>query len=98
METAVITTSPAPETRHLPVMLSVVFAVLRPQPGTDFLDGTVGGGGHAAALLEASTPTGRLFGLDRDEQALDIAARRLASFSGRFMLLHENFSQARSVL
>jgi 16S rRNA (cytosine1402-N4)-methyltransferase len=98
METAVITTSPAPETRHLPVMRSEVLALLRPRPGTDFLDGTVGGGGHAAALLEASAPNGRLFGLDRDEQALDIAARRLAPFSGRFTLLHENFSQARSVL
>jgi 16S rRNA (cytosine1402-N4)-methyltransferase len=98
METAVITTSPAPETRHLPVMRSEVLALLRPRPGTDFLDGTVGGGGHAAALLETCTPNGRLFGLDRDEQALDIAARRLAPFSGCFTLLHENFSQARSVL
>ncbi|HEV8715371.1 MAG TPA: 16S rRNA (cytosine(1402)-N(4))-methyltransferase RsmH [Candidatus Binatia bacterium] len=93
-----MTTDPMPGTHHLPVMLAEVLALLRPQPGADFLDGTVGGGGHAAALLEASAPGGRLFGLDRDGQALLIAARRLAPFSGRFVLVHENFSQARAVL
>ncbi|MBI3801334.1 MAG: 16S rRNA (cytosine(1402)-N(4))-methyltransferase RsmH [Deltaproteobacteria bacterium] len=93
-----MTTNPRPETRHLPVMLSEVLALLRPRPGADFLDGTLGGGGHAAALLEASAPAGQLLGLDRDDQALSIAARRLAPFSGRFILLHENFSHARSVL
>ena len=93
-----MTTNPMPETRHVPVMLSEVLALLCPRPGADFLDGTVGGGGHAAALLAASAPAGRLLGLDRDDQALGIAARRLALFSGRFVLFHENFSQARSVL
>src|SRR5262249_14892967 len=98
METAALTTNPLPETWHLPVMLSEVLALLSPRPRADFLDGTVGGGGHAAALLEATTPTGRLFGLDRDSQALSIAAQRLAPFSGRFILVQENFSQARAVL
>src|SRR5438552_14021443 len=98
MEAVAMTTDPTPGIRHLPVMLTEVLTLLRPGPGADFLDGTVGGGGHAAALLEASTPGGRLFGLDRDDQALLLAAQRLAPFSGRFILARENFSQAQSVL
>lgn len=93
-----MTTNPTSGTRHLPVMLSEVLALLRPRPGADFLDGTVGGGGHAAVLLEASAPGGRMFALDRDDQALVVAAQRLAPFSSRFVLVHENFSRARSVL
>ncbi len=98
MEAARLTTDAAPGTRHLPVMLSEVLALLRPRPGANFLDGTIGGGGHAAALLEASAPGGRLLGMDRDDQALIVTAQRLTPFSGRFVLVHENFSQARSVL
>ncbi|HKA56081.1 MAG TPA: 16S rRNA (cytosine(1402)-N(4))-methyltransferase RsmH [Candidatus Binatia bacterium] len=98
MDAVAMTTDPTPGTRHLPVMLEEVLTLLHPRPGADFLDGTVGGGGHAAALLEASAPGGRLFGLDRDDQALTLAAQRLAPFSGRFILAHENFSRARAVL
>ena len=79
-------------------MLSEVLALLRPRPGANFLDGTVGGGGHAAALLAASAPEGQLLGMDRDEQALVVAAQRLELFSGRCVLVHENFSQAYAVL
>jgi len=98
MEAVAMTTIPTPGTSHLPVMLSEVLALLRPRPGADFLDGTVGGGGHAAALLEASAPGGWMFALDRDDQALVVAAQRLAPFSNRVVLVHENFSRARAVL
>lgn len=87
-----------PATLHVPVMMEEVLAFLRPRPHADFLDGTVGGGGHAAALLEASAPNGRVLGLDRDAEALAAAERRLAPFAGRYVLVHENFSQALAAL
>lgn len=75
---------PDDEYGHEPVLLREVVAVLDPQPGGRFIDGTVGAGGHAAALLEATAPDGRLLGFDRDPAALGFAARRLAPFGRRF--------------
>jgi 16S rRNA (cytosine1402-N4)-methyltransferase len=79
-------------------MKAEVLAVLRPRSGANFLDGTVGGGGHAAAILEACAPTGTLLGLDRDADALATASQRLAAFADRCILVHENFSKAAAVL
>lgn len=87
-----------PATLHVPVMMAEVLAFLRPRPHAYFLDGTVGGGGHAAALLEASASNGRVLGLDRDAEALAVAERRLTPFADRYVLVHENFSQALAVL
>ncbi|MGH7964946.1 MAG: 16S rRNA (cytosine(1402)-N(4))-methyltransferase RsmH [Candidatus Binatia bacterium] len=92
------TTDSMPAAQHVPVMMTEVLALLRPRPQADFLDGTVGGGGHTAALLEASAPDGRVLGLDRDAEALGVAGQRLASFAGRCVLRHENFSQAPAAL
>ena len=86
----------APE--HIPVMLEQVLSFLQPCLGGDILDGTLGGGGHAAALLESSCGKGRLLGLDRDPRALLVARRRLAPFVGQHVTLHANFSQAAAVL
>src|SRR5262249_5172674 len=81
-----------PEFVHKPVMVAEVLIALRPTPGGRYVDGTLGGGGHAAAILRASTPNGWLFGSDRDGAALEAAAARLAEFSGRFELRRGNFS------
>lgn len=78
---------------HQPVLLAEVLAGLRPQPGGVYVDGTLGGGGHAAALLGASSPSGRLFGCDRDGVAVAGAGRRLAEYSGRFELRQGSFAQ-----
>jgi 16S rRNA (cytosine1402-N4)-methyltransferase len=56
-------------------------------------DGTVGGGGHAAALLRASGPTGRLAGCDRDGMAVEAAKARLSEFAGRFEIRQGNFAE-----
>jgi 16S rRNA (cytosine1402-N4)-methyltransferase len=80
-------------TEHVPVLLAELLDGLQPAPNDVFIDGTLGGGGHAAALLEASAPGGRLLGLDRDAAALARAAERLASYGSRVTLVQSSFSQ-----
>jgi 16S rRNA (cytosine1402-N4)-methyltransferase len=78
---------------HVPVMVNEVLHYLRPERGGLYLDGTLGGGGHAEAILEVA-PTARLIGVDRDPDARGEAARRLARFDDRFMLVAANFAEA----
>jgi 16S rRNA (cytosine1402-N4)-methyltransferase len=77
---------------HRPVLMAEVLDALRPMPGRRYADGTVAGAGHAAAILDASSPTGWLFGCDRDGVAVEVARARLARFAGRFELRHGNFA------
>lgn len=81
-----------PEFLHKTVLLREVLEALRPRRGHLFVDGTLGGAGHSFACLEASSPDGRLIGLDRDEAALLAAETRLAPFAGRFQLHRANFA------
>src|SRR5512145_1455327 len=76
---------------HAPVMADEVLRWLAPvPPGAWIVDGTVGLGGHAAALLAHATDS-RLLGLDRDAETLEHAARRLAPFGARCVLRHADF-------
>ncbi len=82
-----------PEFAHKSVLLAEVIEALQPKPGGNFFDGTLGGAGHAAAILRASAPDGWLWGMDRDGDALEAARVRLAEFAGRFELRRGNFSE-----
>jgi 16S rRNA (cytosine1402-N4)-methyltransferase len=82
---------------HQAVLLQEVIEALQPHPGGIYLDATVGAGGHATALLQASAPDGQLFGLDQDKSALEIAARQLAQFGHRVHLFHANFDRLADV-
>ena len=73
-------------------MMAEVMAALQPKPGGRYADGTIGGGGHAAVILAASSPTGWLCGCDRDGSAIEAAGKRLAEFAGRFELRQGNFA------
>ena len=75
---------------HLPVMLEEAMQALDPQPGGLFADGTLVGGGHSEEILKRIGPEGRLYGIDRDRDAIEAASQRLASYPG-FTLLHGNF-------
>jgi 16S rRNA (cytosine1402-N4)-methyltransferase len=78
---------------HAPVMVEEVMGMLRPERGGTFLDGTLGGGGHAEALLERG-PRTRLIGVDRDPDALAEAGERLARFGDRVRLVRSTFGRA----
>lgn len=83
----------SPEFVHKTVMTAEVLDALKPKSSGQYADGTVGGGGHAAAILATSSPTGWLFGSDRDGAAVEAATRRLAEFAGRFEVRRGNFAE-----
>jgi 16S rRNA (cytosine1402-N4)-methyltransferase len=75
-------------------MAAEVLAALKPRPDVRYADGTLGGAGHAAALLAASSPTGWLSGCDRDGVAVETARARLVDkFAGRFEIRRGNFAE-----
>ncbi len=76
---------------HRPALLTESLHHLALRPGARVVDGTIGGGGHAAAILEAIGPTGTLIGLDVDEEALETSRRRLAADADRLCLLRCSF-------
>ena len=85
------------EVGHLPVMVDEVIEFLAPRSDSLQIDATLGGAGHAERVLEASSPGGRLLGLDADEAAIARSARRLARFGDRAVLRRANFEQLSEV-
>lgn len=77
---------------HVPVLYNEVLDGLMLRPGGLYIDGTVGAGGHAAGILEATAPDGRLIGFDRDAATLKVAAERLAGFGDRVSLIHAPYT------
>jgi 16S rRNA (cytosine1402-N4)-methyltransferase len=77
--------------QHVPIMLHEVLEALQPRAGGRYVDCTVDGGGHAAALLAASAPDGRLLGLDADPTAIALARDRLEPYRERTTLVQSNF-------
>ncbi|MDD5251912.1 MAG: 16S rRNA (cytosine(1402)-N(4))-methyltransferase RsmH [Patescibacteria group bacterium] len=84
--------------RHVPVLLNETIELLDLKPNANVVDGTLGAGGHAAAILERTAPNGRLLGLDLDEAALEAARSSLQRFGSRAMLVHANYREAERVI
>ena len=82
---------------HTPVMLPEVLRALDVQPGDRYIDCTLGGGGHAAAILEHSSPGGQLLGIEADPSALEVAKERLQYFSASTLLVNDNFSNLQTI-
>jgi 16S rRNA (cytosine1402-N4)-methyltransferase len=76
---------------HVPVLLDEVIAGLQARPGGCFVDCTTGLGGHAAALLERISPSGRLLGIDADPEAIKISQDRLSDHGEAVVLVNDNF-------
>jgi 16S rRNA (cytosine1402-N4)-methyltransferase len=83
---------------HIPALLSEIIEALAPHPGGVYLDGTLGAGGYAEAILNASEPDGKVIGLDLDLAAIEETARRLASYGERFVAVHGGYHEAAAIL
>jgi 16S rRNA (cytosine1402-N4)-methyltransferase len=83
---------------HLPVLLDEVIHYLAPQDGGLYVDGNLGLGGHSGAILEASSPGGRVIGFDWDEDALAQARINLERYKGRVEIVRRNFAEIKEVL
>ncbi len=83
--------------QHIPVLVQEVLDGLAVRPGGAYLDATVGGGGHACAILQVSSPDGRLLGLDRDPDAIRRALKRLSAFGDRVKVVHASYVELRRV-
>ncbi|MBN2569254.1 MAG: 16S rRNA (cytosine(1402)-N(4))-methyltransferase RsmH [Deltaproteobacteria bacterium] len=83
---------------HRPVMLKETVASLDCRPGGVYLDGTLGGGGHASEILARTAPDGILVGIDLDDDALRESRERLSIFGDRKFLVQGNYSELKTIL
>ena len=88
------------EERHVPVLRDRILDLLAPalaEPGSVYVDGTLGMGGHSEAVLQRC-PKARVVGIDRDPEALELAGERLAAFGDRFTPVHAVYDEIADVL
>ncbi len=78
---------------HIPVLLQEVLHFLQPKSGGVYVDGTLGMAGHSEAILQASSPDGRLIAFDWDDKAIALAEQRLEKFTGRYQIIRRNFAE-----
>jgi 16S rRNA (cytosine1402-N4)-methyltransferase len=86
-----------PPSTHIPVLLQESIKALSVQPGGRYIDCTLGAGGHAAAILDHSSPGGQLLGIDADPKAIKIARTRLEDYRGSSLLVNENFVNLQTI-
>ena len=82
---------------HVPVLSQQVVEGLQVRPGGRYIDCTVGEGGHAASILEAGSPGGRLLGIDLNPHALETAEERLYSYRDSFVLVNDSFNDLKRI-
>lgn len=83
---------------HTSVLLAEALELLAVRSGGRYVDGTLGLGGHAEAILERSAPDGTLLGVDKDAEALALARERLARFGDRVRIAHADFRAVPALL
>ena len=82
---------------HIPVLREEAIEALAVQPGGRYIDCTLGAGGHAAAILERSSPGGQLLGIDADPRAIKAAQANLEAYSDSSLLVNQNFADLRAI-
>lgn len=86
------------KTKHVPILVNEVLETLDCRPGKNFLDLTLGGGGHTESILKATAPDGRVVGCDRDEEALARTRIKLADYGERVRFVHRAISDVEQTL
>lgn len=84
--------------KHVSVLLDETIAGLNIKPDGIYVDGTLGGGGHAYEVLKRLSPKGRLIGIDQDGEALKAAGERLKEFGEQVTLVRDNYSEIERIL
>jgi 16S rRNA (cytosine1402-N4)-methyltransferase len=82
---------------HIPVLVNETIQALAVQLGGRYVDCTLGGGGHAAAILEHSSPGGQLLGIDADPQAIKVAEAKLQTYRDSTLLINDNFVNLQAI-
>ena len=83
---------------HKSVLLDEVIEYLNIRPDGIYVDGTLGGAGHSYEIVKRLSKTGRLIGVDQDEDAICEAGRRLQEYEDRVTIVRSNYSQIRDIL
>lgn len=83
---------------HQAVMLKEVIEYLQPQKNQNFIDGTIGAGGHSEAILKLTGPNGKLLGFDWDEKAIGRCEERFKKYGDRVILINESYVQIKKVV
>lgn len=83
---------------HIPVLVKEVIQYLDLKPNQNFIDATVGDGGHAAAILEKTSPVGKLLAIDRDLDSVARAKSNLEEFGNRVLFINDSFSNLESIV
>ncbi|MCQ2552204.1 MAG: 16S rRNA (cytosine(1402)-N(4))-methyltransferase RsmH [Clostridia bacterium] len=86
------------EFSHVPVLFDEVMEGLNIRDGLTYVDGTLGGGGHSSGICERLNGSGLLIGIDKDQDALDAASKRLEEYSCEKRFVHSNYSDIKLVL
>jgi 16S rRNA (cytosine1402-N4)-methyltransferase len=82
---------------HIPVLVNETIQALAVQLGGRYVDCTLGGGGHAVAILEHSSPGGQLLGIDADPQAIKVAEAKLQAYKDSTLLINDNFVNLQAI-
>ncbi|MCX6740528.1 MAG: 16S rRNA (cytosine(1402)-N(4))-methyltransferase RsmH [Candidatus Parcubacteria bacterium] len=86
------------EFKHKSVLAKEVIQYLAPQPNENFVDCTLGGGGHAEAILNLTGPSGKLLGIDLDPEAIKAAQSKLQSYGDRAVFINDNFKNLKRII
>lgn len=83
---------------HTPVLQKEIIEYLDPKPNENFIDATIGGGGHAEAILEKTGPRGKLLGIDADSNQIENCKLKIKNFKKRVVLVSDNFVNLKEIV
>ena len=86
-----------PAFKHQSVLSQELITYLKPQSNQNFIDGTLGGGGHSAAILKKTGPSGKVLAIELDERARVAAKQRLVGYKDRLIVIHGSYAHLKKI-